>query len=197
MEIAEDEAAGGRDSPISQSSLESAQLTVGEAPGIAALESCKQFHSELIWFGVEPRGYFHPDILKRIFTGAPRSCWARFRRMSRADFPGLPRECETCKELGQVCVTYHRGMHPVPFGQRGKMMLHGTYLIEQTQGIQAIAEILKPRLDLRWDTFSGHQPRCRCSRSEVALDNLRAFAVFFGQLERRLKKINEEPSARI
>lgn len=135
MEIAEDEAARGREPPISQAALESAQLAIGEATRIGALESRKQLHSDLIRFGFEPGSHFQPNFLERIFTGAPRSCGARFRRMGRADFAGLPCECKTGEELGQIGVPHRRGMHPFAFGERGEMMLHGPDLIKQTQGI--------------------------------------------------------------
>ena len=139
MEIAEDEATGGREPPISQPPLEGAQLAIGEAPGVNALEPRKQFHSDLIGVGFKPGGHFWPNFLKWIFVGSPSSGRTRLRRMSRVDFAGLLGEGETGEELGQVGVPNRRGMHPFAFGERSEMMLHGSDLIEQSQGIQAIA----------------------------------------------------------
>ncbi len=107
--------------------------------------------------------------------------------MSRAYFAGLPREGETGEELGQVGVSHRRGMHLFSFGERCEMMLHGSDLIEQTQGIQTIAEILEPRLDLRGNTFRRQQPRSRCRRSEVALNNPGALAMFFRQFKPKFR----------
>src|SRR5665213_1576350 len=167
MEIAEDESGGGLKPPIGQPALERAQLPVRKAPWIGALQSSKEVDSGLIGIGVKPAAHFRPDFLEWIYAASPGSARARFSRMGRADLAGFPREREAGEELGQVRVADRRRMHALPFGQRGQMMLHGTNLIEQAQGIEAVGEILEPRLDHGCDPLRRHQACCRRRRSKV------------------------------
>ena len=136
-------------------------MAIREAPRVSALQASEEIYSGLIGIVLEPTAHFWPDLLERIYVGSPSSGRAGFPRMGRADFAGLPRECEAGEELSQIRVADRRCMHSFPFGHPGQMVLHSTNLIEQSQRIEALGEILEPRLDLGRDTLRRQQARGR------------------------------------
>ena len=118
-------------SPLSDSTLEGAQLPVREDAREFVLEACKKIAPDAIGLGLEPRAHNGPGGLKRILARPPITRGARRETMRGADFAVLPRGGQARQEFVEAAVLARCQVRRLAGGQSGQVALDRPNLLQE------------------------------------------------------------------